>query len=139
MITKPLAIVSHCRHKPAAWGTQQSSTWRNEAAASSGSASRAFPWDDISQTANCPNDPRVVLLGFCHWKNFCCFSLGPAFPVLSPYGAFLFLLSYFSAMICMNLRIFRGTRYYRDSGKRVRDETNRRRGGQKRLGNVTLL
>ena len=34
------------------------------------------------------------------------------------------------------MRIFRGTRFYKDSGKRVRDETNRRRGGVKHFGNL---
>ena len=39
----------------------------------------------------------------------------------------------------MNLRWFRNTRFYADSGKRVRDESNRRRGGWKRLGTAAVL
>ena len=39
----------------------------------------------------------------------------------------------------MNLRWFRNTRFYADSGKRVRDEWNRRRGGWKRLGTAAVL
>ena len=34
----------------------------------------------------------------------------------------------------MNLRIYRGQRYYADSGKRFRDHSNRRRAGVKCLG-----
>ena len=34
------------------------------------------------------------------------------------------------------MRLYRGTRFYKDSGKRVRDETNRRRGGWKHFGNL---
>lgn len=83
---------------------------------------RGFPWESLSECEDCPEDPRVASLGFRYWKKCCCFELGPAFSALGPYGGF-----------SLNLRRFKNVRYYRDTGKRVRDETNRRRAGQKRL------
>ena len=55
-----LTIVSYFRATTAAGSS---------GSAGGGSARASFPWDDISQTADCPDDPRVVLLGFAIGRN----------------------------------------------------------------------
>ena len=52
----------------------------------------------------------------------------------SPYSALLVSCHH---MFCTNLRIYRGQRFYADSGKRYRDQSNRIRAGVKCLGDIT--
>ena len=120
-----------------------------------------MPWSDISQTSQDPNDPRLVFLGTATQEDVLLFTwviyfllkiifvkythilFGRSHNSTSPIGhcdvfAMLHSSIFLPSKCFMHLRIYQGTKYYADTGKRYRDSSNRRRAGFKHLGHVSF-
>ena len=132
----------HCKHaapahaRSASTSSTRATSSHVPSSASSGSrptppwrsVQSHFPWSDIAHTSPDPEDDRVVFPD----PDLGCFFLCGLF-AFRMWHVFVSGVNdvMISSMSPLPFRLFKGHRFYRDTGKRVRDDANRRRAGQK--------